>query len=161
MSKIKELLNDNESVLVFDVDGVLAIMDFGEYNHYILSDEEWDRANIEGKNFYTNDRVSKKMQNFLLKKDMNRIYVITRSITSNEFEFKKEYLNKYYNIIKENIFFVKNDFDKKDKLKLIKEKYQNLEDYKIVMIDDTVSILSDIMENTNFSTSHISSFLDI
>lgn len=161
MSKIKELLNDNESVLVFDVDGVLAIMDFGEYNHYILSDEEWDRANIEGKNFYTNDRVSKKMQNFLLKKDMNRIYVITRSITSNEFEFKKEYLNKYYNIIKENIFFVKNDFDKKDKLKLIKEKYQNLENYKIVMIDDTVSILSDIMENTNFSTSHISSFLDI
>ena len=43
MNRIKELLNDEESVLVFDVDGVLAVLEFGERNHYYFSDEEWDK----------------------------------------------------------------------------------------------------------------------
>ena len=54
-----------------------------------------------------------------------------------------------------------NKKNKIDKLKIIKEKYPELEDYKIVMIDDTVEILNVIMDNTNFSTVHISTFLDI
>ena len=41
MSRIKELLKDNNSVLVFDVDGVLAVLEFGERNHFGLNDEEW------------------------------------------------------------------------------------------------------------------------
>ena len=32
-SKIKDILNDNESILVFDVDGVLSLLEFGEYIH--------------------------------------------------------------------------------------------------------------------------------
>ena len=43
----------------------------------------------------------------------------------------------------------------------IKEKYPQLNSKKIVMIDDTVDILNEIMEKTDFSTAHISSFLDI
>ena len=38
MSHIKELLNDKESVLVFDVDGVLALLEWGKYNHYNEND---------------------------------------------------------------------------------------------------------------------------
>ena len=161
MSKIKELLNDKESVLVFDVDGVLAIMEFGENNHYILDDEEWNKANEEGHNFYTEEKVSKKIQNFLKKRSKNRIYVVTKAITTNEFEFKKLYVNKYYGILKNNVYYVKNDCEKKDKMKLIKEKHKDLDDKKIIMIDDTATVLTDIMDNTNFSTAHISSFLDI
>ena len=161
MSKIKELLNDKDSVLVFDVDGVLALMEFGEYNHYILNDEEWDRANTDGNNFYTEEKVSKKMQKFIKTRDLSRIYVITRSKTTSEFDFKKDYLNKFYGIIKSNVYFVEEDLDKKEKMKLIKEKYKDLDNHKIIMIDDTVTVLTDIMDNTPFSTAHISSFLDI
>ena len=49
-SKIKDILNDNESILVFDVDGVLALLEFGEYNHYIYDDETWDKENKNGYN---------------------------------------------------------------------------------------------------------------
>ena len=77
MSKIKELLKDKESVLVFDIDGVLALMEWGEYNHYNDNDEEWNKMCAEGINTYTENKVSKKMQDFLKNKDMNRIYVIT------------------------------------------------------------------------------------
>ena len=31
MSKIKELLRADDSVLVFDIDGVLALSEFGDY----------------------------------------------------------------------------------------------------------------------------------
>jgi hypothetical protein len=161
MSKIKELINDNNSVLVFDVDGVLAMLEWGEYNHYKLNDDEWNKACSEGINSYTEDRVSKKMQDFLSHKNMNRIYAITRVGDNNEIEFKKEFLNKYYNILKENVYGVKENTEKKNYLFKIKEIYPELENKQIVMIDDTVDILNDVMENTNFSTAHISSFLDI
>ena len=161
MSKVKDLLNDKESVLVFDIDGVLATLEFGEYNHFNDSDEEWFENCSKGINSYTEDKVIPAIQNFLKNKDMNRIYVVTAIGHINEWDFKKEFANKYYNIPKENVFYVKKDSEKKEKLLKIKKKYPELEDYKILMIDDTVSILNDIMENTNFSTVHISSFLDI
>ena len=160
-SKIKDILNDNESILVFDVDGVLSLLEFGEYNHYIYDDETWDKENKNGYNFYNENLVVKKMQKYLASKDMKRIYVVTTVGSNNEGEFKKDFVNKYYNILNENVYFVDKNRDKTKALFKIKDKYPNIEDRKLVMIDDTVDILNDIMEKTNFSTAHISSFLDI
>ena len=41
ISQIKRLLQESDIVRVFDVDGVLALQEWGEYNHFDLSDEEW------------------------------------------------------------------------------------------------------------------------
>ena len=161
MSKIKELLKDKDSVLVFDIDGVLAALEFGEYNHYLLNDNDWNKATSSGMNFYNEDKVCDKIKTFLSDKDMSRIYVITTVGNNNEGEFKKEFANKYYNIPKDNVHCVEDNSRKVIELMKIKEEYPELDDYKIVMIDDTVSILSDIMEKTKFSTAHVSSFLDI
>ena len=161
MSKIKELLNNENSILVFDIDGVLAKMEWGEYNHYELDDEEWTKACEDGINNYTEDKVCYKMKKFLKNKNMEKIYVITTVGNNNEGEFKKEFANKYYNIPKENIHYVENNIDKTKELIKIKNKYPELNNYQIIMIDDTVTILNDIMKNTEFSTVHISSFLDI
>ena len=43
MSKIKEVLENKDSVIAFDVDGVLAPIEYGEYNHYYANDEEWQK----------------------------------------------------------------------------------------------------------------------
>ena len=161
MSKVKELLRNEESILVFDVDGVLALLEYGEYNHYDNSDEEWLEECERGINHYTESKVIKKMQNFLKTKDMSRVYIITMVGNENEKKFKVEFANKYYNILKENVYCVKNNSEKKEILLEIKEKYPNVDNHNIVMIDDTVNVLTDIMENTDFSTIHISSFLDI
>ena len=160
-SKIKELLKKEDSVLVFDVDGVLAVSEFGEYTHYELIDEDWDASCKDGKVYYSEDKVSLKMQEFLRQKDMSRIYVVTASGTSIEGEAKKDFVNKYYDIPRENVFYIERDKNKLDTLNRIKENYPNLEDYKLIMIDDTCSVLNQIMENSHFSTAHISSFLDI
>ena len=161
MSKIKELLKDKESILVFDIDGVLALLELGEYNHFDCSDEEWFERCANGINNYNEDKVINKMKNFLLSRDMSKVYVITVIGHDNEGDFKKIFANKYYNIPLENIYYVKSNKEKKDILLKIKNKHLDVEDNKIVMIDDTISVLNDIMLNTNFSTVHISSFLDI
>ena len=161
MSKIKELLKEKNSVLVFDVDGVLALLEFGEYNHYYMSDEDWDNFVNGDNNLYKEDKVSKKMQEFLKDKDKSKIYVITAIGVNKEGEYKKEYVSKYYGIKPENVYYVDRNNDKVSKLIEIKKKHPEIEDYKLVMIDDTPDILTDIQETTDFSTAHISSFLDI
>lgn len=161
MSKIKEILNDTESVIVFDVDGVLALFEWGEYNHYTLTDEEWLEACEKGINNYTEERVSKKMQNFFKGKDMTRMYVITRARSSQEGEFKREFAYKYYNIPKENVYYVEHNKDKTQRLIEISKKYPELDNHHIIMVDDTIKVLNDVFENTSFSTVHISSFLDL
>ena len=161
MSKINELLKDKNNVLVFDVDGVLAKLEWGKYNHYELDDEAWTQMCAEGTNCYTQECVCNKMQNFLSDKNMDKIYVITKVGNNNEWSFKKEFANKYYNIPQENVYFVEKDSDKKTRLLEIKQKYKEIDDYRIVMIEDSVNVLNDIMNNTNFSTVHVSSFLDV
>ena len=55
MNKIKELINDKNNVLVFDVDGVLAKLEWGKHNHYELDDEAWTKICAEGTNCYTQE----------------------------------------------------------------------------------------------------------
>lgn len=161
MNKIKELLNDKDSVLVFDVDGVLAVLEFGERNHYYFSDEEWDKFVNDGNNTYTEDKVSKKMQQFLKDKDKKRVYVITAIGVNKEGEYKKEYVEKYYGILPQNVYYVDRNNDKTSKLIEIRKNHPEVDDSKIIMIDDTPDILTDVQLKTDYSTAHISSFLDI
>ena len=121
-SKIKKLLKDEKSVLVFDVDGVLAPIEYGEYNHYYYDDEEWAKAIDSGKDFYAD-------------------------------------VKPFKTIKEENCYMVFKDRDKLLLLEEIKEKYPDLDDHQIVFIEDTVDNLSYVMDNSNYSTVHISSFM--
>lgn len=161
MTKIKNLLNDNESVLAFDIDGVLAIMEWGERNHFLLVDDAWKSACEEQVIEFGEDKVSKTMLNFIKNKDKSRMYVVTKVYGNREGEFKKIFAKKYYNIPEENFYTVKENVDKACVLLKIKEKYPNINDENIIMIDDSTEVLNHIMKCTNFSTAHISSFLDM
>ena len=76
---------------------------------------------------------------------MNNVYVITTVGNNNEGEFKREYVNKYYNIKKENLIYVKDNSEKTDAIINIKALNPNTPDEKIIMIDDT----TDILKNEN------------
>ena len=92
---------------------------------------------------------------------MNIIFIITRINNINEIDYKKDYVNKYYNIIKDNVYCVLNDNSKVKELNEIRNKFNDIEDYQLIMIDDTTKVLTEIQEQTHYSTAHISSFLDI
>jgi len=161
MTRVNELLNDNESVIAFDIDGVLAIMQWGDHNHFLALDKEWKDA-CDGKAIeYGEDKVSKTMLNFINNKDLNRMHVITRVYGDKEGELKRLFAKKYYGIPEENFYTVMENEEKVDILSKIKTKYPNVEDEKIIMIDDSTEVLNEIMKKSNYTTVHISSFLDM
>ncbi|MBR3280791.1 MAG: hypothetical protein IKI57_02935 [Clostridia bacterium] len=161
MSKIKQLLMEKDNVIVMDVDGVLALQEWGEYNHFDLSDEEWSVMANEQEHFYGEELVSKKMQAYLADKDPDLLFVISKAYTKNEDESKVYYCSTYYPIPRDHIFFVRSDKEKVEVFKKIIAMFPNVPNHKKIMIEDTVSILNDIKEQTGCATVHISSFLDL
>lgn len=89
ISKIKTLLMEEKTICIFDVDGVLTPLEFGEYNHYTLNDEMWVEALQNDYDYYAENRPIKVMQDFIAKKDKQRIYVATRVMNEKELEYKK------------------------------------------------------------------------
>ena len=158
MTKINEILESDKSIIAFDVDGVLAPIEYGEYNHYYASDEEWAKEIEKGTDFYKDMRPVNIIKEFIKTKNINNIYVITKVMNKKEFNDKLNFLNKNYNILKENCYMVYKDNEKLDKLKEIQEKTK-VEDKFIAMIDDTVDVLNNIMEHSKYTTIHVSTFL--
>ena len=157
-SKIKELFLNPNSVYIFDVDGVLAKIEYGEYNHYYYDDELWSKMILEN-DYYENVEPLKTMQDFLKNKDLSRVYVATKVMNDEELKQKKTFLAKNYGILGDHVYSVLNDKEKLNVIKNIQKDYQNLDDKYFVMIDDTVDVLNNIMDNSSFSTVHISSFI--
>ena len=157
-SKIKELFENSNTVYIFDVDGVLAPIEYGEYTHYELDDEAWAKALLTN-NFYGDKKPFETFKSFLKDKDKKRIYVATKVMNDTEKTQKIEFLEKNYGIKKENIFEVYKNEEKLEVIKKIKEEYPLLDAKYFVMIDDSVEVLNHIMENSEFSTVHVSSFL--
>ncbi len=166
MTRLNELLNDEKSIFVFDVDGVLAKMEFGDNNHYynedssIDSDEQFRDAVVGGRNFYTDDLVNDTMKKFLDKLDSNRIYVLSRVLSTEEQDIKDDFLLRNYNVKKENIMYVRDFKDKLEALNLVKKLNPDTDDEHIIMVDDNVDeVLNYVMNNSKYTTMHISSFM--
>ncbi len=159
MSKIKDLLKDINTVLVFDVDGVLAKIEYGKYNHYLLDDKKWAMSTASGDVYYKEDSVIKSMQEYINTRKIDNVFTCSKVLNEKEEKLKINFLVKYYNIKKDNIYFVYSNEEKLEVLNKIKENYLNLKDYQIAMIDDNMGVLNHIRDNSNFATIHISSFI--
>lgn len=157
-SQIKNLFLDSKTVYIFDVDGVLAKIEYGKYNHYFYDDELWAKMILEN-DYYEHVLPLKTMQDFIKSKDLSRVYVATKVMNEEELKQKKNFLAKNYGILEDHVYAVFNDLEKLNVLKNIQKNYKDLEDKYLVMIDDTVDVLNHIMDNSAFSTVHISSFI--
>lgn len=158
MSKILDLIYDEESIVVFDVDGVLAKYEFGERNHNSCSDEEWDaNAEYESIMIYGAAKPVEVLQELIRNKKHS--YACSMA-SAGEKDAKVSFIRRYYNIPEENIYLVKDKRDKLTVLCTIAEKHPEVPDEKIIIVEDTVKTLTYIQDNSNFSTCHISSFLE-
>ncbi|MCR5224363.1 MAG: hypothetical protein K6C11_04370 [Bacilli bacterium] len=159
MSKIQELINDNNTILVFDVDGTLARMEYGEYNHFALDDDSWTKLIESGEAVYPDSQAIPSMVEYMKNKDMNNIYVCSKSYTTKEDNMKTRFLMSAYNILEDHIFYSRDNDSKLDVLNRIKEIRNITDDHMIAIVDDSLEVLNHIKENSNYSTIHISSFM--
>ena len=159
MSKIQELLNSEDAILVFDVDGVLARIEYGEYNHFNLADDDWSQSIEDGDVYYPDDQAIPYMVDFIKNKNINNIYTCSKSFTPKEDELKIKFLTRVFNIKEDHIFFVRDNKEKVDVLFKIKELNKDYPDNHIAMIDDNLEVLNNIRNNSDFATIHVSSFM--
>lgn len=157
MKNILQHLLLPEIAIVFDVDGVLAPYEFGFLSHNI-SDEEWSKMIENGNNPYDNISASPKMKKFISLKNIKKIYVCSKCTTEEE-AGKREFVQKNYGILPDNIFFVREQEDKIAILEHIKE-IENITDQEIAIVEDTIKTLDKIRKSGNYITVHISSFVD-
>lgn len=159
-SKIMEMAKDPRAVLVFDIDGVLAAYEYGERNHNACRDDEWEEF-MKTHDVYEDARPIKTIQNFLKKyTDPTRVFACSVA-ESYEVDQKKKFVTDNYLIPKENVICVQSKKEKLKVLKMIRDtKFPKLDEKWIIMVEDTTGTLTDIQENSNFSTMHISSFLE-
>lgn len=157
---IETIYKDGEAVLVFDIDGVLAKYEYGDHNHNICSDEEWDsNAEYYSKLMYEQAQPVKLLRHLINDFRVGKNVYACSVASVYEGKAKKNFVLRNYSIPEENIVLVKSKMDKLKALDSIKRLYPNLSDKKLVLIDDTVKTLTHVQDNSNYSTCHISSFL--
>lgn len=157
---IETIYKDEKSVLVFDIDGVLAKYEYGDHNHNICSDEEWDsNAEYYSKLMYEQAQPVKLFQHLINDIRAGKNVYACSVASADESKAKKKFVLRNYSIPEENIILVQNKMDKLQALNNIKEQYPGLPDSKIILIDDTVKVLTHVQDNSDYSTCHISSFL--
>lgn len=160
-SKIIELMEEKDSVIVFDVDGVLGAFEFGKHNHNGCLDCDWEGF-IQEKDPYETIRPIKTIQEWILiHKDPSKIFVCAASASDLEDRQKTKFVVDHYGIPRNNIFMVRSKEKKLDVLKQIHNAYfPELDESKIIMVDDTIKTLTYIQESSGYSTAHISSFIE-
>lgn len=122
-----------------------------------------------GNNPYERLQPLKTMQKWIQNKVNNnkdiasKIYICTAVCCPKEIGYKKKFIQKYYPEIPiENFRYVYHQYDKVHILKEVHEDfYPDLDAQFIVMIDDTASVLTSIQNKSNYTTIHISSFVDL
>lgn len=74
---IKYLLKE-DTVIFFDVDGVLATYEFGA-NRHCIDDEEWDRKMENGEDMYATVAPIRLFQQFISQKGVDNVYVCSKA----------------------------------------------------------------------------------
>ncbi len=156
-TRLMELLMSKETVIIFDLDGVLSLFEYGEFNHNPKVNTDWEK---EAEFLYSNKaRPSKVMQKFIRDKGVENVYVLTVA-THVTIEHKVKFVGRNYGIPESHVMYCEHTIDKPDAVKRIhNELYPYLCKRNVAVIEDVVKVLDRVQEY-GYTTVHISSFLE-
>lgn len=154
VSKILDYLLQDDVIVVFDVDGVLCPFEFGNLKHNACKDSCWESFVVKNKP-YSKAKAIPQMKQFIEQKGIEKVFVCSVAEPLEEKD-KKNFLIREYGIFENHISFVRSS---KSKLKYLQTFVTDgREQNQIALVDDTVEILNDVYEQSDFITVHVSSF---
>lgn len=157
--KIKEIVTNPDTVLVFDIDGTLAKYEFGNRNHNACPDSQWPEYVKDNKPYESVEAAE--VFKPIVREKPDHIFVCSIVSGIDEIRQKTEFLKKNFpEIPANNIYFVGTEDDKLISLLVIQNEFENKPAEDVFMIDDSCSVLNRIQERSSFGTIHISSFLE-
>lgn len=146
-----KLTDLKESVVVFDMDGVLNRFDFSTLNIRMVPDHDWAEMNMI-EDAYRYVQKTNIFSNLISTKNSDDVYVLSAALTSFEQANKKRFLNREYpNIKDDNMMFVGETRFKIDILKGLREilDKSGKSHMDIVMIEDSIGVLLDVSKLNN------------
>ena len=144
-------LDLKDSVIVFDMDGVLSKFDFGDLDIKIVPEHEWAKMNMM-EDMYKYVQKTSIFDELIDVKNSMDMYVLSQTLSSFEQNNKINFLERNYpNIREDNIIFVGDTNIKIDILKGLREILDNTgkADVDLVIIEDSLSVLLDVTELNN------------
>lgn len=144
-------LDLKDSVIVFDMDGVLSKFDLGDLGIKIVPEHEWAKMNMM-EDMYKYVQKTRLFDELIDTKNSMDMYVLSQTLSSFEQNNKINFLERNYpNIREDNIIFVGDTNIKIDILKGLREILDNTgkADVDLVIIEDSLSVLLDVTELNN------------
>lgn len=151
MNKVWELLQEEDTVVLFDVDGTLTDYSYGTFHahHDLDFTPEFRDVNI-----YADCKRLLPMYSYIKKHGTERIFCISREPHGHE-AWKTEMLGRLYGIPESHCFYTLESEDKPAlALQIIKDHFGDLSPKKVVCVDDNDVTLGMYMKQTEFCTAH-------
>ena len=154
MTRLLEYLLEAETAVVFDVDGVLAIYEFGELSHTACPDEDWETY-VRTREPYARVPAVPQIQDFVARKGPERVFACTRG-AAYEAPGKRAFVCAHYQIPERHVAIVEK---KPEKLAFLGELAERLgvPRARVALVEDSVDTL-DQAAAEGFTTVHVSSF---
>ncbi|MDO4503129.1 MAG: hypothetical protein Q4D06_08095 [Coriobacteriia bacterium] len=154
-SPILAHLADPQTAVVFDVDGVLALYEFGPLQHAAEVEGDWE-AYVRANDPYAAVPPAPPIQRFVAAKDPAKVFACSVAADYEE-PGKRDFVLRHYSIPAQNVIMVREKAEKIAALERIAQE-QGLEHIQVALVEDTVKTL-DAAAAAGFSTCHVSSFL--
>lgn len=154
MTRAIDFLMEPDTIVVFDIDGVLAPYEFTPRCHSVIDDDEWFELVRTGDPYSSLPPV-RLIQRMIEKKGSANVYVCSVS-SPDEYAGKQRFVEKNYAIDPEHIRFVPEKSQKLDALRQIAVE-RGVDESSVAMVEDTVKTLDAIARASNIATIHVSS----
>lgn len=154
MTRAIDYLMEPSTIVVFDIDGVLAPYEFTPRCHSVIDDDEWFELVRTGDPYGSLPPVAL-LQRMIEEKGPDNVYVCSVSCAE-EYQGKRRFVGKNYAIDPEHIRFVDSKAEKLTALRQIAAE-RAVEESQIAMVEDTVKTLDAIARASEFATIHVSS----
>ncbi len=157
MNRVWELLNEADTVVLFDVDGTLTSYNYGEYHAHHELDFTPQFRDV---NIYADCKRLLPMYNYIQKHGTDRIFCISKEPHGHE-QWKSEMLGRLYGIPADHCFYTLG-YDGKPVIaqRIIDDRFPGLSPEKVVCIDDSDTALEMYMKQTRFRTAHPMIFME-
>ena len=157
MTKLMEYLLEPQTVVVFDIDGVLAVYEFGDLSHSAGPDEDWeDYVRTHDPN--ASSRPVPQIQRFIKDKGIDHVWACSQA-SDVEAPGKRAFVTRCYELAPSHVVTVA---QKAEKVGFLRQLAQKLESpaRRVAIVVDTVKTLDLIGQETDCVTVHVSSFFD-
>lgn len=154
MTSLIDYLLEPETAVVLDIDGVLAVYEFGDLGHAAVPDGDW-KSYVLAHDPYASSRPVAEIQDFVRRKGPERVYACS---VAQDFEApgKRAFVCNNYGIPASHVRLVP---EKDQKLAFMHEvaRELGLPTRRVALVEDTVKTL-DAACAEGFTTVHVSSF---